>query len=77
MGPTPKDRLADVIDAQNAVLGSILDELKMQRATQARIAAKLQIEVEDRTAADDQIGKQVQQHHGVLGGLRLLPTGGE
>jgi len=75
MGPNSKDRLADVIANQNAVLGSILDELKMQRAMQARIAAKLQIEVEDRTAADDQLGQQVQQHHGILGGLRLL--GGE
>ena len=77
MGPHSKDRLADVIDNQNAVLGNILDELKMQRATMARIAAKLAIEVEDRTTADDQIGKQVQQHHGILGGLRLLPNGGE
>ena len=75
MGPNSKDRLADVIDSQNAVLGSILDELKMQRATQARIAAKLQIEVEDRTEAVDTLGKQVQEHHGVLGGLRLLPSG--
>lgn len=88
MGPNSKDRLANVIDSQNAVLGSILDELQMQRATMARIAAKMSInlddlsakiavEVEERTAADDQIGKQVQQHHGILGGLRLLSPGGE
>ena len=75
MGPESKDRLADVIDNQNAVLGSILVELKMQRATMARIAAHLAIEVEDRAAGDDQLGKQVQEHHGILGGLRLL--GGE
>ena len=75
MGPESKDRLADVIDNQNAVLGSILVELKMQRATMALIAAHLAIEVEDRAAGDDQLGKQVQEHHGILGGLRLL--GGE
>lgn len=77
MGPNSKDRLADVIDSQNAVLGSILDELKLQRATMARITAKLAIEVEDRTEADTQLGKQVQEHHGILGGLRLLSPGGE
>jgi hypothetical protein len=67
MGPDSKDRLADV-------LGHILTELRMQRATQAKIAAKLQIEIEDRVEGDDALGKQVVEHHGILGKLHLIPS---
>lgn len=45
----------------------------MNRATLARVCAKLQIEIEDRTEGDTELGRRLIEHHGILGKLHLIP----
>lgn len=72
MGPISKDRLAESLDNVADVLGNILTEQRMQRATLAKIAARLAIEVDDRIEGDAQLGKAQVEHDRRLNHLALV-----
>jgi hypothetical protein len=74
MGPKAQDRLAEALEANAEVQGHILTELRLQRATLARISARLALEVDDRIEGDGQLGK-VQVEHARK--LALVGMGGE
>lgn len=73
MGPNSKDRLADALEANTEVQGHILTELRLIRASMAKVSARLAIETDDRIEADNQLGK-VQGEHGRK--LSLVGLGG-
>jgi hypothetical protein len=71
MGPKSQQAIADGQAAIIAALGHIGTELRAMRTTQARIMAKLELEIEDRDEGDKQLGKQTADHERRLNRIPL------
>ncbi len=76
MGPRAQKALADSNDAQLDALGHILTEMRAQRATLARVCARLGIEIEDREAGDKGLGRQVVEQEREIQRLKLVTHSG-
>lgn len=66
MGPKSQQAIADGQDAIIAALGHIATEQRQTRALLRRIAAKLEIEIEDRETSDEKQGEWLAKHEGKI-----------
>lgn len=71
MGPKAHKVIAEGQHALLDVQAHILTELRAQRVTLARICAKLEIEIEDRSEADDRLGARMVEHEREINRLKL------
>lgn len=72
MGPKAQQAQADYQRASLEMQRHVLTELRYQRAVQAKISARLGIEVEDREREDDALGVRVLEHEREINRLKLV-----